>query len=235
MKSRRALGIALVACTADRPADVRRRVLSQFHDDELAQLAQHAWRHRVVPFLAAAVRTAELHVSDDAAAALARTHATRTAAHLRVLADLDNVRAGTRGPGRPVPGGKGPDPVRTPLPVGRSAHVRGSRSASSPWIVRASGGRAPRVRLAPLRSELDAHARGYSGSAPLPTADGDARRRPLASAEQEDVREGFAIDTDDLFERSREVEVGGGWVPTSTPSTCWSMWLCTPPSPERTV
>ena len=217
MKSRRALGIALVACAADRPADVRRRVLSQFHDDELAQLAQHASRHRVLPFLAAAVRTAELHVSDDAAAALARTHATRTAAHLRVLADLDNVRQALAAQDVPFLVVKGPilsehlypsadlrtyEDLDLLVPPGSFERAVGALRGSGSllldrnWTLTRADTRGQLHFQLPMGTLADVH---------------------WHLLNRENVRDGFAIDTDDLFERSREVGVGGGSVPTLDP------------------
>lgn len=217
MKSRRALGAALVVCTADRPSGIRRQVLSRFDDGELAQLAQHAARHRVVPFLAAAIRTSEVRVSDEAIASLTRTHATRTAAHLRVLADLDGVRDALSAHDVPFLVIKGPvlsehlyasPDLRTYEdldllipPSSFEAAVEALRGAGSllldrNWALTRADTRGQLHLQLPLRTLADVH---------------------WHLLNRENVREGFAIRTEDLFERARKVEVGGRSLPTLDP------------------
>ena len=217
MKSRQALGTALVVCTADRPTQARRRVLEQFDDDELAQLAQHAALHRVVPFLAGAVRTSEVPVSDEAAASLARTHATRTAAHLRVLADLDRVRSSLDARSVPFLIVKGPvlsehlypspdlrtyEDLDLLIPPGSFERaVDALREGGSLLLDRNWA-----LTRADTRGQLHFHL-------PMGTL-ADVHWHLL---NRESVRESFAITTDDLFERSREVDVGGRSIPTLDP------------------
>lgn len=217
MKSRDALGTALVICTADRPTESRRHVLDQFDDAELAQLAQHAAWHRVVPFLAAAVRTSGASVSDEALASLARTHATRTAAHLRVLADLDHVRACLAADDIPFLVVKGPvlsehlypspdlrmyedlDLLIPPNSFERA--VDALREGGSPlldrnWALTRADTRGQLHFQLPMGTLADVH---------------------WHLLNRENVRDGFQITTDDLFERSREVHVGGRSVRTLHP------------------
>jgi hypothetical protein len=214
MKSRQALGTALVVCTADRPAEVRRRVLEQFDNDELAQLAQHAALHRVVPFLAAGVRTSEVPVSDEAAASLARTHATRTAAHLRVLADLERVRSSLSARSVPFLIVKGPvlaehlypspdlrtyedlDLLIPPSSFERAVDALregGSLLIDRNWALTRADTRGQLHFQLPMGTLADVH---------------------WHLLNRESVRDGFAITTDDLFERSREVDIGGRSLPT---------------------
>jgi Uncharacterised nucleotidyltransferase len=214
MKSRRALGTALVVCTADRPTETRRRVLEQFRDDELAQLAQHAAWHRVVPFLAAAVRASGVTVSEEAAASLARTHATRTAAHLRVLADLDRVRASLSAAAVPFLVVKGPvlsehlypspdlrtyEDLDLLIPPGSfqravdALRSGGSLLLDRNWALTRADTRGQLHFQLPMGTLADVH---------------------WHLLNRENVRDGFAIRTDDLFERSRDVDVGGRSVPT---------------------
>jgi hypothetical protein len=207
MKSRRELGSALVVCTADRPADARRRVLSRFDDDELAQLAHHAARHRVVPFLAAAVRTSDVSVTEEAMTSLARTHATRTAAHLRVLADLDGVRDALSAEGLPFLVLKGPvlsehlypspdlrtyEDLDLLIPPGSFERAvdalrrSGSLLLDRNWALTRSDTRGQLHLQLPMGTLADVH---------------------WHLLNRENVREGFAIRTDDLFERRREIRV----------------------------
>jgi hypothetical protein len=217
MKSRRELGSALVVCTADRPTEARRRVLSRFDDDELAQLAHHAARHRVVPFLAAAVRTSEVPVSDEAMASLARTHATRTAAHLRVLADLDSVRDALSAGDVPYLVIKGPvlsehlypsadlrmyedlDLLTPPGFFERAVDaLRGSGSLllDRNWALTRADTRGQLHLQLPMGTLADVH---------------------WHLLNRENVREGFAIRTDELFDRAREVRVADRLLPTLDP------------------
>ena len=217
MKSRQALGTALVVCTADRPAETRRRVLDQFDDDELAQLAQHAAWHRVVPFLAAAVRTSGVAVSEEAVASLARTHATRTAAHLRVLADLDAVVASLSESAVPFLVVKGPvlsehlypspdlrtyEDLDLLIPPGSferavdALRASGSLLLDRNWALTRADTRGQLHFQLPMGTLADVH---------------------WHLLNRENVRDGFSITTDDLFERSREVDVGGRSVPTLDP------------------
>ena len=217
MKSRRALGTALVVCTADRSAEVRRRVLEQFDDDELSQLAQHAAWHRVVAFLAAAVRTSGVAVSEEAQASLARTHATRTAAHLRVLADLDHVRASLSEAALPFLVVKGPvlsehiypspdlrtyEDLDLLIPPGSferavdALREGGSLLLDRNWALTRADTRGQLHFQLPMGTLADVH---------------------WHLLNRENVREGFSITTDDLFERSREVDVGGRSLPTLDP------------------
>jgi hypothetical protein len=214
MKSRRALGIALVACTAERSTELRRRVLSRFDDDELAQLAQHAALHRVVPFLAAAVRASGVPVSEEALASLGRTHATRTAAHLRVLADLDRVRDVLGADGVPFLVVKGPvlsehlypsadlrtyEDLDLLIPPGSFERaVEALRGAGSllldrNWALTRADTRGQLHLQLPMGTLADVH---------------------WHLLNRENVRDGFAVKTDDLFERAREVDVGGRALPT---------------------
>lgn len=214
MKSRKALGAALVVCTADRSTETRRRVLEQFDDDELAQLAQHAALHRVVPFLAAAVRTSEVRVSEEAIASLARTHATRTAAHLRVLADLDRVGTSLSADAVPFLIVKGPvlsehlypspdlrtyEDLDLLIPPGSYEHAvhalrtGGSLLLDRNWALTRTDTRGQLHFQLPMGTLADVH---------------------WHLLNRESVRDGFAVTTDDLFERSREVNVGGRSVPT---------------------
>ena len=214
MKSRRALGTALVVCTADNPAEARKRVLSGFDDGELAQLAQHAARHRVVPFLAAAIRTADVPVSEEAMASLTRTHATRTAAHLRVLADLDAVRTALSANEVPFFVIKGPvlsehlypsADLRTyedlDLLVPPSAFERavgalrgaGSQLLDRNWSLTRADTRGQLHLQLPMGTLADLH---------------------WHLLNRENVREGFAVRTEELFERGRTVEVAGRGLPT---------------------
>jgi hypothetical protein len=217
MKSRQALGAALVVCTADRPAEIRRQVLSKFDDGELAQLAQHAARHRVVPFLAAAIRTSEVGVSDEAMASLARTHATRTAAHLRVLADLDGARDALSARDVPFLVIKGPvlsehlypsadlrtyedlDLLIPPRSFERAVEAlreAGSLLLDRNWELTRADTRGQLHLQLPMGTLADAHWHLLNRGS---------------------VREGFAIRTDELFERAREVEVGDRSLPTLDP------------------
>ena len=217
MKSRQALGTALVVCTADRPAEIRRRVLDQFDDDELAQLAQHAAWHRVVPFLAAAVRSSGVTVSEEAVASLARTHATRTAAHLRVLADLDRVGACLSESSVPFLVVKGPvlsehlypspdlrtyEDLDVLIPPGSferavdALQAGGSLLLDRNWALTRADTRGQLHFQLPIGTLADVH---------------------WHLLNRENVRDGFSITTDDLFERSREVDVGGRTVPTLDP------------------
>ena len=217
MKSRQALGTALVVCTADRPAETRRRVLDQFGDDELAQLAQHAAWHRVVPFLAAAVRTSGVVVSEEAMASLERTHATRTAAHLRVLADLDAVVASLSDGAVPFLVVKGPvlsehlypspdlrtyEDLDLLIPPGSferavdALRASGSVLLDRNWALTRADTRGQLHFQLPMGTLADVH---------------------WHLLNRENVRDGFSITTDDLFERSREVDVGGRSVPTLDP------------------
>ena len=217
MKSRHALGTALVVCTADRPAEIRRRVLDQFDDDELAQLAQHAAWHRVVPFLAAAVRSSGVTVSEEAVASLARTHATRTAAHLRVLADLDRVGACLLESSVPFLVVKGPvlsehlypspdlrtyEDLDLLIPPGSferavdALQAGGSLLLDRNWALTRADTRGQLHFQLPMGTLADVH---------------------WHLLNRENVRDGFSITTDDLFERSREVDVGGRSVPTLDP------------------
>ena len=217
MKSRQALGTALVICTADRPAETRRRVLDQFDDDELAQLAQHAAWHRVVPFLAAAVRTSGAAVSDEAVASLERTHATRTAAHMRVLADLDAVVASLSEGAVPFLVVKGPvlsehlypspdlrtyEDLDLLIPPGSferavdALRASGSVLLDQNWALTRADTRGQLHFQLPMGTLADVH---------------------WHLLNRENVRHGFSITTDDLFERSREVVVGGRSVPTLDP------------------
>jgi Uncharacterised nucleotidyltransferase len=217
MKSRQALGTALVVCTADRPAETRRRVLDQFGDDELAQLAQHAAWHRVVPFLAAAVRTSGVAVSEEAVASLERTHATRTAAHMRVLADLDAVAASlsagavrflvVKGPVLsehlyPSPDLRTYEDLDLLIPPGSFEHAVDALRASGSvlldrnWSLTRADTRGQLHFQLPMGTLADVH---------------------WHLLNRENVRDGFSITTDDLFERSREVVVAGRSVPTLDP------------------
>jgi hypothetical protein len=217
MKSRQALGTALVICTADRPAETRRRVLDQFDDDELAQLAQHAAWHRVVPFLAAAVRTSGVAASDEAVASLERTHATRTAAHMRVLADLDAVVASLSEGAVPFLVVKGPvlsehlypspdlrtyEDLDLLIPPGSferavdALRASGSVLLDQNWALTRADTRGQLHFQLPMGTLADVH---------------------WHLLNRENVRHGFSITTDDLFERSREVVVGGRSVPTLDP------------------
>ena len=217
MKSRRALGAALIVCTADRPPEARRRVLSRFDDSELAQLAQHAAHHRVVPFLAAALRTSEVRVSEEATVSLARTHATRTAAHLRVLADLDGVRNALSARDVPFLVVKGPvlsehlypsadlrtyedlDLLIPPSSFERAVEaLRGAGSSllDRNWALTRADTRGQLHLQLPMGTLADVH---------------------WHLLNRENVREGFAIRTDELFERAREVEVAGRSLPTLDP------------------
>ena len=217
MKSRNALGAALVACTADRPAEIRRRVLEQFDDDELAQLAQHAALHRVVPFLAAAVRTSGARASEEAVASLARTHATRTAAHLRVLADLESARAALSADAVPFLVVKGPvlsehlypspdlrtyEDLDLLIPPGSferavdALRAGGSLLLDRNWALTRADTRGQLHFQLPMGTLADVH---------------------WHLLNRENVRDGFAITTDDLFDRSREVDVGGRSIPTLDP------------------
>ncbi len=217
MKSRQALGTALVVCTADRPVETRRRVLEQFGDDELAQLAQHAAWHRVVPFLAAAVRTSGVAVSDEAVASLARTHATRTAAHLRVLADLDAVVASLSEGAVPFLIVKGPvlseylypspdlrtyEDLDLLIPPGSferavdALRASGSVLLDRNWALTRADTRGQLHLQLPMGTLADVH---------------------WHLLNRENVRDGFSITTDELFERSREVVVGDRSVPTLDP------------------
>ena len=236
MKSRHALGTALVICTADRPTESRRQVLDQFDDDELAQLAQHAAWHRVVPFLAAAVRTSGASVSEEAVASLARTHATRTAAHLRVLADLDRVRACLTAGDIPFLVVKGPVLSEHLYPSPDLRMYEDLDLLIPPKIVRARRRCAPGGRFAPARSELGAHPRGYARPAPLPAADGNARRCPLASPEP---RERPRRLPDHARTTCSNGPARSTWaVAPSGPSIRWTRcctWPCTPLSPEETA
>jgi hypothetical protein len=217
MKSRQALGTALVVCTADRPAETRRRVLDQFDDDELAQLARHAALHRVVPFLAAAVRTSGAHASEDVVAALARTHATRTAAHLRVLADLDLVRSSLSAAAVPFLIVKGPvlsehlypspdlrtyEDLDLLIPPGSFERAVDALRAGGSLLLDRNWA----LTRADTRGQL--HFQLSMGTL------ADVHWHLL---NRESVRDGFAITTDDLFERSRDVDVGGRSVPTLDP------------------
>ena len=214
MKSRRALGSALVVCTADGPAEVRRRVLSQFDDDELAQLANHAARHRVVPFLAAAVRTSGVPVTQEAEASLTRTHATRTAAHLRVLADLDGVRDAFSADDVPFFVVKGPvlsehlypspdlrtyedlDLLVAPGMFERAVDAlrgSGSQLLDQNWSLTRADTRGQLHLQLPMGTLADLH---------------------WHLLNRENVREGFAIRTEELLERGRPVEVAGRPLPT---------------------
>ena len=209
MKSRRALGSALVVCTADRSAEVRHRVLSQFDEDELAQLANHAARHRVVPFLAAAVRTSGVPVTQEAEASLTRTHATRTAAHLRVLADLDGVRGALSAADVPFVVVKGPvlsehlypspdlrtyedlDLLVAPGMFERAVDaLRGSGSdlLDQNWALTRADTRGQLHLQLPMGTLADLH---------------------WHLLNRENVREGFAIRTEELLDRGRTVEVAG--------------------------
>ena len=217
MKSRQALGAALVVCTADRSKELRRRVLDQFDDDELAQLAQHAARHRVVPFLAAAVRTSGVSVSEEAVASLERTHATRTAAHLRVLADLDAVLASLSDGAVPFLVVKGPvlsehlypspdlrtyEDLDLLIPPGSferavdALRKGGSLLLDRNWALTRADTRGQLHLQLPMGTLADLH---------------------WHLLNRENVRDGFAITTDDLFERSREVDVAGRSLPTLDP------------------
>jgi hypothetical protein len=193
---------------------VRRRVLEQFDNDELAQLAQHAALHRVVPFLAAGVRTSEVPVSDEAAASLARTHATRTAAHLRVLADLERVRSSLSARSVPFLIVKGPvlaehlypspdlrtyEDLDLLIPPGSferavdALREGGSLLIDRNWALTRADTRGQLHFQLPMGTLADVH---------------------WHLLNRESVRDGFAITTDDLFERSREVDVGGRSLPT---------------------
>jgi Uncharacterised nucleotidyltransferase len=217
MKSRQALGTALVYCTTDRPAETRRRVLDQFSDDELAQLAQHAAWHRVVPFLAAAVRSSGVTVSEEAVRSLARTHATRTAAHLRVLADLDRVGACLSEAAVPFLVVKGPvlsehlypspdlrtyEDLDILIPPGSFERAIGALQAIGSvlldrnWALTRADTRGQLHFQLPMGTLADVH---------------------WHLLNRENVRDGFSIATDDLFERSREVNVGGRSVPALDP------------------
>jgi Uncharacterised nucleotidyltransferase len=214
MKSRRELGSALVVCMADRPAEARRRVLSRFDDDELAQLARHAARHRVVPFLAAAVRTSEVSVTEEAMASLARTHATRTAAHLRVLADLDGARDALSAEDLPFLVLKGPvlsehlypsadlrtyedlDLLTPPSSFERVVEAlrgAGSLLLDRNWALTRADTRGQLHLQMPMGTLADVH---------------------WHLLNRENVREGFAIRTDDLFQRRREIRIADRVLPT---------------------
>ena len=231
MKSRQALGTALVVCTADRPAEIRRRVLDQFDDDELAQLAQHAAWHRVVPFLAAAVRSSGVTVSEEALASLARTHATRTAAHLRVLADLDRVGACLSESSVPFLVVKGPvlsehlypspdlrtyEDLDVLIPPGSferavdALQAGGSLLLDRNWALTRADTRGQLHFQLPMGTLADVH---------------------WHLLNRENVRDGFSITTDDLFERSRKLTSAVARYRPSTRSTRCSMWRCTPPCP----
>lgn len=214
MKTRRELGVAVVTCTADRPAEARRRILMRFDDGELAQLAQHAARHRVVPFLAAAIRTSGVPVSEEASTSLNRTHATRTAAHLRVLSDLDEVEGALSAHEVPFLVVKGPilsehlypsadlrtyedlDLLILPGDFGRALDVlrgAGSILLDRNWALTRADTRGQLHLQLPMGTLADAH---------------------WHLLNRESVRRGFAIRTEDLFERAREVDVANRSVRT---------------------
>jgi hypothetical protein len=93
MRTRQELGEALVAIVRDPPPPGLRPQLEWFMPDALPQLALHASRHRVAPFLRRALHAARLQPRGQAAAELERTHAHWTAVHLMALEDLSTIAA----------------------------------------------------------------------------------------------------------------------------------------------
>ena len=88
VRTRQELGEALTAILRDPPPPGLRPQLEWFLPDDLPQLALHASRHRVAPFVSRALRTARLTPSPEASAELDRTHAHWAAVHLLALEDL---------------------------------------------------------------------------------------------------------------------------------------------------
>jgi len=209
MKGRRELGRAVLACVADRPDDVRRRILARFDDTEMGQLAIHASRQRVVPFLAAAIRTSGTPISEEAQASLLRTHVTRTAGHLRVLSDLDLVVKALADEGVRFLVIKGPvvsehlypsadlrtyddlDVLIPPTDFERAIDAlrqAGSRLLDRNWtLIRADARGQVHLQL-PMGTLADVHWHVLNRAA---------------------VREGFRIETDGLFDRARTVPIAG--------------------------
>lgn len=88
MRTRQELGEALTAILRDPTPPGLRPQLEWFLPDDLPQLALHASRHRVAPFVSRALRAARLTPSAEATAQLERTHAHWAAVHLMALEDL---------------------------------------------------------------------------------------------------------------------------------------------------
>jgi hypothetical protein len=209
MKSRHELGRALLACVADRPDELRRRILAGFDDLEIAQLAIHASRQRVAPLFATAIRSSGTPISDEAQASLLRTHVTRTAAHLRVLSDLDLVQHALSESEIRFLVIKGPIVAEHLYP---SADLRTYDDLD--------------VLLAPADFERAIDALRQAGSELLDRnwtlIRADARGQvhlqlPMGTLadvhwhvlNRESVRGGFRIETNELFERARTLHVAG--------------------------
>jgi Uncharacterised nucleotidyltransferase len=214
VKERSELGAALLACLDDRPPEAVRAVLTRFDDDELAQLGLHAAHHRVVPYLAVAVRASGIQVTGEALSSLLRTHATRTASHLLVLADLEMVAETLSSADVPFLVVKGPvlaeryyptpdlrtyndlDVVVPPSAFERATEAllaAGSELLDRNWTLVRSETRGQLHAKLPLGSLIDVHWHLLN-------------RRV--------VRADFGIATAELFERRRVVPVGTRPLPT---------------------
>jgi hypothetical protein len=217
VKDRRALGIALLACLDGRPPEEVRELLSTFDDDELAQLGLHAAQHRVVPFLAAAVRASGIALTEEARASLGRTHSTRTAEHLLTLVDLESAIAAFDEADVPFAILKGPvlaehyyasadlrtyddlDVLTAPSSFARAIDAltaTGATVLDRNWsLLRAEARGQVHLQL-PMGTLTDLHWHLVNRRA---------------------VREGFSIRTTQLLDRRRSVPVGALSVPTLDP------------------
>ena len=215
MKGRAELGRALVACLQG--AGDGARALASFRDGDLAQLANHAAHHRVVPFLAVAVGATGAGAPEGAIRSLLRGHATRAAKHLLTVSDLETVVATLTAADVPFLVIKGPVLAERyyPSPDLRAYNdldvlVRPGDFPRATDAIVAAGGQILDRNWELLRSE----SRGQMHvSLPLGSV-ADVHWHLLNRGV---VREDFRIPTGELFDRRRSVAIGGGSVSTLDP------------------
>ena len=183
MRTRQELGEALTAILRDPAPPGLRPQLEWFLPDDLPQLALHAARHRVAPFVARALHAARLTASAEATAQLDRTHAHWAAVHLMALEDLRTLGGVLGDADVPFLVVKGPVLAEHhyPAPDLRMYDdldvvddARGLRRGD-----RGSRGRRARAR----GPQLAADPRGGPRPAASPAAARHAGRRPLEPAE----------------------------------------------------
>jgi hypothetical protein len=217
VKSKRELGDALVACVRDASRDERDRLLAPFSHDELAQLAQHASKHRVVPYLAAAIRDSSIAAGAEVYSSLERTHATWTAHHLLTLTDLTVLQAMLDDASIPFLVIKGPVLAERYYP---SPDLRMYEDldllvvpSDFPKVVQTlqdAGMTLVERNWALARDE-------FRGQLHLTLSGGTLADIHWNVLNRERVRRGFSIATEELFTRSRQVDLAGATVRTLDP------------------
>lgn len=218
MTDPKAFGRALVACVSDRSAEERRAALAPFRGDDLGRLAFHALHHRVVPFLYLGLRASGLEVDAEALASLQRTYAVRAGEHLRALADLDAFREAlartavgfmvVKGPALaerlyPSPDLRAYDDLDLLVPPSSFGDVIDAMEAAG-------------FSLLDRNWELIRQER--RGQLHLRLTNGTLADVHWHLLNREIVRDAFELPVEDLFDRGREVDIGGRATRTLDPA-----------------